>query len=242
MIVELVGLPGVGKTYLCRSLEEHYAGRNDARVHVIVETEYATFGILGVVLEKLWRAARFAATHPGTTGKLLLAIRPKTRILSGGPLSKLVNLLAETDRSARISPSETWISEQGVLQAVWSLEMRSDESVRAELLEALSRWLPERVVFVETDRAEYESRLKRRKGGRSHFDRLNDGGLPEAIERGSRRTHEILDVWALHVPDGDRLDFWNGRDARVMDIVEWIGEAGAVRPSASLRVHGDRVV
>ena len=237
MVVELVGLPGVGKSFLCRSLKDVYAGEGHVPVRIAVESEAALpFRAPRALGGKLWRAARFAAVHVGTTGRLVLAIRSGEGILGllrcGRP-SKLVNLLSEADRSARASPSEIRISEQGVLQAVWSLEMRSGQPLHAELVRLLARWLPEVVVLVEADRAEYESRLRRRERGRSHFDRLGSERLPEAIERGLRGTREILEVWALHVPGAERLDFWNGGDARAEDIAEWVNGLSAVRPFAS---------
>ena len=236
MIVEFVGLPGVGKSYLCRSLEDVYAARVSTPVRVLVERDTAGLGALRRQLEKLWRAARFAAAHPGTTGRLARAVGPVGRMIHRGRLSKLVNLLAEVHRSSRGSRSTTWISEQGVLQAVWSLEMRCDDSVHTALIETLAPWLPDRVVFVASERPEHESRLRGRERGRSHFDRLAVDRLPEAIERGSRHAREILETWTRHVPRADRLDFRNDGPVRGDDIVDWVdGRRGGTTTSDSRR-------
>lgn len=228
-------------------MEDFRAGDGRVPVRIAAESEVAlTSGVPLTLVGKLWRAARFAAAHAGTTGRLALAIcndEGALGLLRHGRPSKFVNLLSEADRSERVPPSEIRVSEQGVLQAIWSLEMRSGEPLHAELLHVLARWLPEAVVLVEADRAEYESRLRGRERGRSHFDRLGDERLPEAIERGMRGMRAILELWALHVPDADRLDFWNGGDARARDIAEWIDalsavrsvEPGSLRESGSLR-------
>lgn len=229
MIVELVGLPGVGKSFLCRSLQKFYDSTGDVGVQIVVEKQTTALGNLASVVAKLHRATRFTVMHPRTTGKLILAIFSKGSIRLNGRLSKIANLLSEADRSCRAPPSKLLISEQGVLQAVWSLEMRSDEPVYAELLEALCWCLPERVVFVEVDAKEYVSRLEGRNAGRSHFDRLQAGGLPEAMERGLQHTHEILDSWAVHIPGGDRLDFWNGQNVQIGDIADWVDRVCAMR-------------
>lgn len=235
VIVELVGLPGVGKSHLCRTLRDRHVAGRGAPIRVLVEVEPTKLGIVHGMTGKLWRASLFAAMHTGTAWKLVRVVDSRGGILRRGRPSKFVNLLSEAARSARVPRSEILISEQGVLQAVWSLQMRSDESVYAELLEPLSRWLPKRVVLVKIDRAEYESRLSRREGGRSHFDQLEAERLPDAIERGVRHTHDILDGWARHVTDADRLDFWNDRSARADDIVEWLNDREPARTDAPSR-------
>jgi len=236
VVVELVGLPGVGKSFLCRSLEDVYASTDGVRV--IVESETTAIGIL---VAKLWRAMRFATMHASITLKLVRTLRTRCPILHGGRLSKLVNLLSEADRSVCAGPLETMISEQGVLQAIWSLEMRSDESVHAELLAVLKRWLPDHVVFVRVERQEHETRLRRRENGKSQFDRLAPDRLPEAIECGLRRTDEILDVWASRVHGAERLDFHNDRGARVGDIVGWVDRLRVPAPCVASRVRSDGV-
>lgn len=222
MIVELVGLPGVGKSFLCRALVRAYAGNGTVRVIVESEREVAPIGISRELLAKLSRAARFALLHVGTTATLVRTVCGRGQSLRRGRLSKLVNLLSETDRSSRVPSGETCINSQGVLQAVWSLDMRSDEPARAELLTALTRWLPEAVVHVEADPAEYETWLRTRRDGRSHFDRLESDGLPAAVERGRTLAHAILEDWASRVSAAHRLDFRNARGARAGDIADWV--------------------
>jgi hypothetical protein len=175
-------------------------------------------------LAKLWRAGVFSIENPALVGRLTRTVIRQRTDLRRNNCSKLVNLLSEMKRSDSASSSQSLITEQGVLQGIWSLEMLSQHSVHEELMRHCVDWLPDVVVVVDAERKQYEEQLTRRKTGKSGFDRLKGAELKRAIERGDEKLDQILSLWADLIPDCRRLDFDNrtGNDAK--HVYDWLAD------------------
>ena len=241
MIVELVGLPGVGKSFLSRCVERQLAVRRAGGTFFTTYTGETQSRFPLELTFKILRATRFVATHAVTGLALFAIVRSSRAGLRYRTLTKFVNLLAELDRASRTSPATVRVSEQGVLQAIWSLEMLTPESIHRPLMRESERWLPEAIVFVDLDRERHVRRLRQREKGRSRFDRLSDEELPGEMARGLLEMRAILLEWRRHLPDGARLDFSNDGDgeADAASIVDWLAGAPHRVPRPSPVAKGE---
>ena len=212
----------MGKSFLCRAMEKQIKRELNpfALTTPVIDKPYKR--ILPDTFRKLWRAGIFLMRNPTISWALLREVfrgRDSVRI---SRCKKFINLLSEFQRSYVADRSNSLMTEQGVLQAIWSLEMLADESVYERVMRRSTRWLPDAVILVEAELTQNRDQLERRKGGRSAFDRLHGEELSKAIERGNLKRHQILSLWAELVPDGHRLDFKNypGRDTKF--VFDWL--------------------
>lgn len=226
MIVELVGLPGVGKTYLTRAVHERLRQVDSLCLHVAPQVPCSRIEMLRLVPQKLRSAGLFALRYPRLTTRLVGHIRTGGSVLRLRRIRKLVNLCAELLIADRVDDHVLRLCEQGVLQAVWSLEMISERSVQAALLPEIVDWLPDRVVYVQTGRLQIEKQLRDRVFGRSHFDRLDDRALRLAMDKGEARMRRILETRERLMPGSALLVLQNvpGGDRR---LAAWIVDPGS---------------
>lgn len=226
-VVEFVGLPGVGKSFLSRRLDERFRRAGIGEVSTAFQADLPPLRAVPFAFGKVVRALRFAALHIETTAALVRIVRSDGGGLGAGRLTKLINLLSELTRSARVPAAHMLINEQGVLQAIWSLEMRAGEPVHERLLGQCARWLPDAVVFVEVEWRQNVDRLRGRKDGHSRFDTLSDERLDREASKGGPLLHAILASWAAEAPEGRQLDFRNDDGADVGIIFGWLDEVRA---------------
>ena len=223
--MEFVGLPGAGKSYLCKALGQSLT--SDRFVVDGVGRPSKDQGVrwLGFVV-KIGEAAVFVLRHPRCSVRAAKVIL-KSRQCSGlDLLRKSVNLFAELRYLDACG--ESAISEQGVLQAVWSIDFRAKRRSHPELLRAIKDWLPNSIVEVEADKAVICERLADRERGRSRLDGKQGESLMEELDEGSLLLGEILQSWRQLMPTGRRLTVSNAEDADVNQVLgtvrRWIAE------------------
>jgi len=142
--IEFFGLPGTGKSFLCRQLSINATSKRGIRI----------------------KRQQF---------------------------TKLINLFAELQKVD--STNMNVMTEQGVLQAIWSLEMQCKEEVASWLVNVYSRWLPSKVLIIEPPNFEfYVEQLSHRKSGRSQFDSLAKNEIALSMGRANNAVENILQL------------------------------------------------
>lgn len=222
MIIELVGTPGVGKSYLCRAIEVHITRELNPLALTTPVFDRPFKRLLPNTLRKLVRACLFCVRNPATTWRLQHVIFKGWRGYRFGRCKKFVNLLSEFQRSNAADTSNSLMTEQGVLQAIWSLEMMAEISIYQQVMELCMNWLPDAVILVEADLTQNRRQLKQRKRGKSAFDRLSGEELVNAIERGNQTRDKILSMWMELMPDAHRLDYTNTPEGDTRYVFDWL--------------------
>ena len=222
MNIELVGMPGVGKSYICRDIEERIDRSPDPLALTTPVFDRLYLRILPDSIRKVWRAGMFLIHNPRTVANLYREVFKGKGSLCIARCTKFVNLLSECQRSQAAHKSKPLMTDQGVLQGIWSLEMLAEESLQQRLMQISSPWLPDVVILVDADPSQNKQQLKHRKNGKSRFDRMQGEELRTAMELGKLKRDDILALWGEMVPKGHRLDFMNqpGSDARL--VFDWL--------------------
>lgn len=164
----------------------------------------------------------FVCCNPKVTMQLLKTVFGNGQGVQRNRLTKFVNLLAEMQRVHTASKAVSLMTEQGVLQGVWSLEMLASESVCKDIMELIVPWLPDAIVLVKAESSQLEKRLAFRKLGQSTFDQLRGAELTLAIKRGEDKLARIIDIWTSLKPGGRRLDFTNETDNDAGELYAWL--------------------
>ena len=227
--IEFVGIPGVGKSYLCRSIEAHLL---DDRVHegkaplplitpALVSPNDAWLANVG---KKLARALAFSCRHPLTAVRLWRSIFGHGEEIERNRATKYINLLSELQRMHTRKATCSLLTEQGVLQAIWSLEMLALGSICETLMQLTLPWLPDAIIVVRASRTQHEKQIARRKLGKSNFDQLRGRQLSLAIDRGEDSLEKILALWSTLIPDGRRLDIDNEPERDAALLYAWLAK------------------
>ena len=226
---ELVGIPGVGKSYLCRSIEAHLL---DGKVHeekvplplttpALVSPNDAWLVNIG---KKLARASAFSCQHPLTAVRLWRLIFGDGQGIRRNRATKYVNLLSEMQRIRTRQAASSLLTEQGVLQGIWSLEMLALDSICEMLMQLTRPWLPDAIIVVRAARTQHKTQLAMRKLGKSNFDQLRGRQLSQAIDQGEDSLEKILALWSQLKPDGRRLDVNNEPERDAALLYAWLAK------------------
>ncbi|MFT4549580.1 MAG: hypothetical protein ACI8XO_002451 [Verrucomicrobiales bacterium] len=226
MSVEFFGLPGSGKSYLCESLGKQLAGRDmqiDGCAHPPVDLQPR----LRLHLIKQSSAWRFAIRHPVLASRIVRIIQRSGQASKRHVVTKSINLFAELTRCEKFR--NRLVSEQGVLQAIWSVALRARRPVIDDLVTLALPWLPTIIVQVDVDRAEHLRRLDEREGGRSRLDRMEGQALSEELDRGAVLLAEIVRSCERLVPSAQwhRVENLSNRDSFqvLRPVIEAISES-----------------
>jgi len=196
---EFFGLPGTGKSYLCRELIQHQSesGIDSVVVSELIEDQsYLLFN-----LNKIRYSIMFSIRHPIATWK--------------------VNLFAELYKSE--TDNHAVVIEQGILQAIWSLEMLSDRNIAEALVDVYCRWLPSRVIVIEPpDSQFYIKHLTARDQGRSQFDTLGEDEIKQSLSCANNATENILNLVTKKRPEIETLRLINDHQVDIALIDQWI--------------------
>lgn len=197
-VVELCGLPGAGKSHLARRLRAALAGHGVVvhspgdRVGPDVPRGRRLAGKLGMV-------TRHAMDEPGTSFGLATALRTAPGgDERAGALARWVawavaqRLVAEGGRRHGVS-----VLDEGVLQALWSIGLRSDVLPALRVLEAESAaWVTSSlVVVVEAPVDLVEQRLAARASRHSRTQRLGPAERRRELRRGADLLERLADWW-----------------------------------------------
>lgn len=211
MTVEFVGAPAVGKSYLHGHLARLTGvDAHDREVAPVDEQPRAV-----VQRRKVRDAVFFTVRHPRTTASLTGVVRRSRQKQAREGVTKLVNLLAELHRAG--SGSDLRISEQGVLQAIWSLGLRASKSPTQTLLQHCRPWLPHTALLVTVDRDEVARRLGDRDAGRSRLDGAPAHVVDLELARGDQLMEQLLTLWEGLDADHRVIELTNARNADPME-------------------------
>ncbi len=199
MKVELIGLPGAGKSHLCSNVASLAERRGVAGLSVEQVDDMRSR--VGMRVAKAGRAVGFSCLHPLVSLRLGRLVLASGQTSLGGLLTKGVHLLSELKRFGRRRPG-VMVCDQGVVQAIWSIGFRASRPVVGQLLREAEPWLPETLVVVDAARARHLEQLTTRRNGHSLFDRLPPDELDAAIDRGAALLSELVDGWQQLLPDG----------------------------------------
>ncbi|MFK7994601.1 MAG: hypothetical protein AB8B87_10720 [Granulosicoccus sp.] len=229
MNFELVGIPGMGKSYLCRSVEEKILHekalkKSGALPLTTPWLESSNPGRLLSTLRKLVRASTIACTHPATALKLFKVVFGNGQGFQKNRCTKYLNLMAEMQCLHKAGATTSLLTEQGVLQGVWSLEMLAETPVYDQIMRLIIPWLPDAIVVVEADSSQHKEQLTYRELGQSTFDQMRGEALSRAINQGEYNLIKILALWAELRPAGKRLNFNNEPDNDAQILFDWLSE------------------
>lgn len=193
LLVEMLGLPGAGKSALsrevCLVLRERGvpAGIADARVSAAVPRARR-------VRRRTAAAARSAVRRPGWTLSSAASIASMRQPAGRDTASVLAQWLAVCDLAARARARPgVHLLEEGPLQTLWTLGLRSPDALPHRLLEAWPRAAaPDVVVLLDVPLAVVEERLMRRSSKHSRSQQLPPDLLRAELHRGQK----LLEVLA----------------------------------------------
>lgn len=229
MRYEYFGLPGTGKSYLCRELIQYFASTGTDTItvrNIIDDQSYLIFN-----LNKLRYASIFLLTHRKTVWRVLGITAKQRQKSKRQQIPKLINLFAELQKSE--TEKGHVVIEQGILQAVWSLEMQSESSIANELMDEVLHWLPTRVVLVvPPDKRFYLRQLSTRDQGQSHFDALSEAEIHQKWSVANEAIQTILELIASKKGDSKVLKLVNNHHLDVANTGKWISDEAAIGVNA----------
>jgi hypothetical protein len=233
LVVEFVGLPGVGKSHLTRVVARRLAavGTPVRSPALRVNHELGTFRR---VLYKFGVSAAEMLRRPGYAvhiGRELMRSGQQRRV-DVVRLSYNWFFLVGLLRRARSQPIVELLDE-GTVQLLWSIGFDGDERAMHErssnLLSGSALPMPDVVVVVEAPLGLIQSRLESRMSRAGRLDRMESAQRQAALVRGTRLLGEVLsqDVGVLgntsgpllrRVRNGNAVEFRADVDALVAEL------------------------
>lgn len=207
LLVELLGLPGSGKSALaretCRALQSggHRAEVLDRPISAAVPKGQR-------VRRRTAGAARTALRRPAwtvTSAALMAGIDQPARRDTAAALTQWLAVCDLASR-ARARPG-VHLLEEGPCQTLWTLLLRSGDALPEELLDSWPRAAAADVVVVlDVPLAVVAARLQRRGSKHSRSQHLQGQALTEELRRGQRLLEALaarVDVPVLRLAGGD---------------------------------------
>ncbi|HSR23707.1 MAG TPA: ATP-binding protein [Candidatus Eisenbacteria bacterium] len=193
VVVELVGLPGSGKSYLAHQLVLAMQRRN-APVRVADAPVSAAAPRTVRAARKAAHSAREVLRHPRRSGRIVPCIASSQR--GGGDALALAVQWLVTQRllAAARAASGLHLFEEGVLQTLWSIGLRGRLEPVLGMLAGDVQW-PDLVVAVEPPLPLVQERLAARQSRHSRVQQLTAGEQAEALRTGNDLLHELLGWW-----------------------------------------------
>jgi thymidylate kinase len=216
LTVELVGVPGAGKSRLTRSLAGSLAERG-----VPVTQAQAPLGPAVPVAVRLARkAAAGAATAlsaPRTTARLAGAVLRSGQPGPADVAGRLVQVLVAAQVTARSRRREgVSLLDEGVVQALWSVGLRGDVTPVLAALDG-ARPSADLLVVVRVAPEVALARLAARPSQHSRTQLLAAGERLAELEHGARLLDRLVDWWSAAVPADRRPVVVEGSDAGAAD-------------------------
>ena len=194
-VVELCGLPGVGKTYVADRLVAALG-----EVGIVARRDDRGVGPdVGAGL-RLGRKARLIAStavvQPATSARAALRIAAGQhggRDAVARPVQWLVNqgVLALARRGTGVH-----LLEEGLVQALWSVGLRGGVERLLGVLEKSAAWEePDVVLVVEAPLDAVRRRIEARSSVHSRTQRLPEAELVRELQRGDELLRDLLEWW-----------------------------------------------
>lgn len=162
-IVEFVGLPGAGKTSLSRATAAALRARGLRVSEPVTRLNELAAGRRAAT--KLASCTRQAARAPATAATLVRLVAASRQPSWALAVKNLINLLLQQELSRAAPAGHVALHDQGVFQALWSLELEAQNPPRLDA--ALYARLagdagPRLVVFLDSDAVRVLERLSTR--------------------------------------------------------------------------------
>lgn len=192
LLVELIGLPGVGKTTLATEVQ---ATLRAARIPVGLAFSRTRDAPLPVRrLRDALSVAALGARKPGivsSAARAVAASRQRSAYDGVKVLHNWLNVTAEVERARRVSA--VTLFDQGPCQALWSIGFSATTADLSGLVDRLVRHMPrpDLLVVVEADADTILTRLHGRAGRASRLDPARSGVASAAD---LTRPHSLLDL------------------------------------------------
>ena len=221
-VIELFGLPGVGKSRLVAELLRASAGLELHLDRPVARIDPASPTAVRVG-RKLGLAAAECALHPVRSGAAARAIVGSQRAGLAAGMPRWIHwLIVQRLMSSALRSQGSHLFDEGVLQALWSIGLRGDVTPALDQLgEAPGRWaLPDLVVFVQAPLEVIRRRLSERS---SRHSRLQARGDPRRRRRELARGRDLAERirgWWVDVVADTRpvLEVDNGPTASLDDL------------------------
>ena len=174
MNIELVGMPGVGKSYVCRSVEavllqEKARLKNTSLPLTSSRLISPNTTWWSDSVKKVARAFAFICSHPLTAFRLLRLILGNGQGFQRNRTTKYVNLLSEMQRLHPAHAQSSLLTDQGVLQAIWSLEMLASSTIYQGIMQLTKPWLPDVIILILAESSQHEKTTGITKNGSKCF-------------------------------------------------------------------------
>jgi thymidylate kinase len=200
--VELVGIPGSGKSRRARKLTERLGDRG-----VTVGQPQAPLAPAVPTVRRLARKARACGatvvTEPGTAARVGLGVLRSGQPGAGQALGRVVQWLVAEDVAIRAArrPGVS-IVDEGLVQALWSIGLRGDVRPVLAALDAAPRRAPADLLVVVRVPPELAlARLAVRASRHSRTQLLDESERLAELERGARLLDELVVWWSGRWPD-----------------------------------------
>jgi len=201
--VELVGIPGSGKSRRARTLAARLGDRGFA-----VGQPQAPLGPSVPTGPRLARKAlacgATVATEPVTAARVVRGVLRSGQPGRGQALGRIVQWLVAEDVAARAArgPCAVNLVDEGLVQALWSIGLRADVGpVLAALDDAPGRAPADLLVVVRVPPEVALARLAARASRHSRTQLLDEPERLAELERGARLLEHLVEWWSRRWPD-----------------------------------------
>ena len=223
IVVEFIGMPGSGKTFLTRAICEALRQSGAETLDFSRGTAIRRFS-----REWLWDHAALRSwvlRHPLSTYRLLQMIRSSGQPTRSAEKRFFWGWIKTLVRLANVRwTTDVILMDQGFLQAIWAIGYEATPArwkhVRSQLIALIPP--PDVVIHVSAPDATVVSRLMRREGARSRVER-DDPEQPETIRKARQLTGQLVSA----LPPAQRswsntvlIDVDNGADRCCRRAVE----------------------
>jgi hypothetical protein len=191
LLVEFVGMPGVGKSELSHRIAARFAAAGEC----VREPSYELAHGLSPARRRCWKSLHVVlqiAQHPLASLRALAAIGRTQQRGFGTRVRLAVNalLVASLAAQARRRPG-IHLLDQSLLQAAWSVALDDRPGSPLPLLDTpgLRDAIADLVVFVDADLGTVQRRLSERPGHHSRLEQ--EGAGPAVLQRGALLVDEV---------------------------------------------------
>jgi AAA domain len=197
LVVEFLGLPGVGKSHATRLVASRLAALGTPASSAGLRINHE-LGAWRRVATKCSICAAEAIRRPRNTWHVFRALRRSGQRARLDPMRLAYNwlFLSGLLRRARTRPVVELLDE-GIFQLLWSVGFAGAEGSMREcsvmlLQRPASEVMPDMVVLVEAPLETVQARVAARGSRAGRVDRMPPGEQPRALERGADLLTEVL--------------------------------------------------